>query len=368
MGDAAQDSAGKIGLELTVIILARDEQVHIARAIASVASIANQIIVVDSGSQDRTVEIAREAGARVLSHRWVNYATQFNWALAHLPTTTGWVLRLDADEVITPELADEIKRVLPQMPADIDGLLISRHMRFLSHPIRHGGVLPALMLRLFRVGRGVCEDRFMDEHIIVAGKIARLSGALIDDNRKPLSWWIEKHNHYASREVIDQLNDEYGFLPPPAHPMLDGSQPAGRKRLLKDHLYRRMPPGLRALAYFLYRYIIRFGFLDGWQGTAFHVLQGFWYRYLVDTKLREVRAHMQRNQTGPIQAIEELFGFAIAPPQPPSRSASMAMSTEPGGTEKRTNWANPSSMIETDPFGAGRSRTPSANTAHTLQP
>lgn len=290
---------------LTVIILTQDEERHIGRAIASVRDIATRILVVDSGSSDATVAIACKAGAEVMHHAWVNHAVQFNWALDQLKDQAGWILRLDADEVVTPKLSQEIKAGLP----DVDGMFIGRRIRFMGQTIRYGGLFPVQNMRLFRNGAGRCEARWMDEHIVVDGATRSLRGEIIDDNCNSLDWWIAKHNAYASREVIDVLNREYG-LETGLIEMPVGSQ-TGFKRWLKVHLYGRLPAGLRAGAYFFYRYVIRFGFLDGAQARSFHVLQGFWYRYLVDAKLAEVRREMQANGDDPVAAIRSILGIDV---------------------------------------------------------
>ncbi|WP_210530256.1 glycosyltransferase family 2 protein [Rubellimicrobium arenae] len=299
-------------MTLTTIILTRDEERHLARAIDSVRSISDRIVIVDSGSTDRTRELAASLGAEVLENPWTNHATQFNWGLDHLPAETEWVLRLDADEIVTPELAAQIAATLPTLGAEVAGVYVSRRMTFLGRAIRHGGVFPIKVLRLFRQGQGRCEDRWMDEHILVDGPTVALSGEIVDDNLNSLSWWTQKHNAYASREVVDLLNLEYGFRPHESVANLRGGQQAGVKRWLKERVYARLPGGFRAFAYFFYRYVVRMGFLDGKEGTAFHVLQGFWYRYLVDTKLHEVKTYMHRTGAPPLQAIEAVLGIRVA--------------------------------------------------------
>lgn len=279
------------------------------RALACAADIADRVVVVDSGSTDQTLAIARKAGAKVLEHPWVNHATQFNWALDQLASDTHWVLRLDADEFITDRLKDEIKQALRQLPPDIVGVYLPRRMTFLGRRMRWGGVFPSLVLRIFRHQRGRCENRWMDEHVIVDGNTTQFSGELIDDNRNSLTWWTEKHNAYASREVVDLLNLEHGFMTYETVADLGGRQQAGVKRWIKERIYSRLPGGARALAYFLYRYVVRLGFLDGKEGAAFHVLQGFWYRYLVDAKLHEVKTYMRLNNADAVTAIRDVLGI-----------------------------------------------------------
>ncbi|NRB18478.1 MAG: glycosyltransferase family 2 protein [Rhodobacteraceae bacterium] len=297
---------------LTVIILTENEECHIERALDSIQKIARRCLVVDSGSTDRTLDIAAVGGAKILHNPWVNYATQFNWALDQLPSDTEWVLRLDADEVITDSLAAEIRQNLAEFSDNIDGVFISRRMNFLGHPIRWGGLFPIKVLRLFRFGKGRCENRWMDEHIRVEGETVEFHGEIIDDNLNSLTWWTEKHNNYASREVVDLLNLEYGFMPHETVADLRSGHQAGVKRWLKENIYARLPGGFRAFAYFFYRYVVRLGFLDGKEGTAFHVLQGFWYRYLVDMKLHETRKYMRKEGVDAATAIRDVLEIDVS--------------------------------------------------------
>ena len=296
-------------MNLTVVILTRDEALHIARAIGSVQEVADRIFVVDSGSTDGTADIARGLGAEVLVHPFITQAKQFNWVLEQLPAETDWVLRLDADEVVSPELARSLAQKLPNIGPEVAGASVLRRIAFLGQPIRWGGIFPVRITRVLRHGLGRSEDRWMDEHILLDGPEIMLDGEILDDNLKPLSWWIEKHNNYASREVIEILNVEYGFLGRKIVHKPSGQ--AGVKRWLKERVYARLPGGLRAFAYFIYRYVVRLGFLDRKAGTAFHVLQGFWYRYLVDMKLHEVRIYMQLYDVNVIEAIRDVLGITI---------------------------------------------------------
>lgn len=291
-------------MTLTVVILTLDEARHIERALRSAASIADRCVVVDSGSIDDTVALARAMGAEVLTHPFVNQARQFNWALQQLPKDTGWVFRLDADEVVSDALAAEIVAFLPDLPKEVAGLTVPRRIAFMGRPIRYGGLFPVHILRIFRHGRGRSEDRWMDEHIAVDGRVKALKGEVLDDNLNPLGWWIDKHNRYASREALEVLmaEDRGGATS-------GMGRQAGVKRWLKERVYSRLPGGLRAFAYFFYRYVLRLGFLDGREGAAFHVLQGLWYRYLVDAKLHEVRLHMSRTGVDTVTAIRDILGI-----------------------------------------------------------
>jgi glycosyltransferase involved in cell wall biosynthesis len=297
--------------KIVAVILAYNEEQHLPRCITSIQNVANEIIVIDCFSTDTTLEIARKYGARILQRPWVNYATQFNWALTQLDPDTEWVLRIDADEYLTPDLIAEIQSHLLDLSPECDGVYCNRRMTFQGKLIRHGGVFPVKVLRLFRYGRGQCENRWMDEHIKVSGATADFSGELIDDNLNTLTWWTEKHNSYASREAIDLLNLEYHFMPHDSVANLRGGKQAGVKRWLKEKVYARLPGGFRALIYFVYRYFVRLGFLDGREGLTFHFLQGFWYRFLVDAKVAEVKRIMRTKKLEVIDAIEQVLGVKV---------------------------------------------------------
>jgi len=299
-------------MKIVAIVLTYNEEKHLERCIASLSGVVDEIAVVDCFSSDGTLDIARKNNARIFQHTWTNHATQFNWALTQLDAGPDWVLRIDADEYLTDELRKEIKDSLPNI-GDVDGVNFNRRMTFQGKRIRYGGVFPVKVLRLFRFGRGLCENRWMDEHIKVQGKTVDFQGELIDDNLSTLTWWTDKHNSYASREAIDLLNLEYNFMAHDSVADLRKGAQAGLKRWIKEKVYARLPRGFRAFAYFFYRYVVRFGFLDGREGTAFHFLQGFWYRYLVDAKIMEVKRYMQKQEIGIENAIEEVLGIKISP-------------------------------------------------------
>lgn len=298
-------------MKVAAIVLTLNESLHLQRCIKSLRGVVDNILVADSFSSDETVDIAEDHGARVLQHPFVNQAQQFNWALTQLDPDTDWVLRIDADEYLTPQLAEKIREGLSRIDNEIDGVFVDRRMTFQGRLIRHGGVFPVQVLRLFRYGRGECENRWMDEHIKVAGRTMRFRGELIDDNLNSLTWWTDKHNSYASREAVDLLNLEYGFMPHDSVASFRGGSQAGFKRWLKELVYARLPGGFRAFSYFLYRYFIRFGFLDGRAGFAFHFLQGFWYRYLVDAKLAEVNRYMKVNHVPVEVAIQKVLEIDV---------------------------------------------------------
>lgn len=312
MSSPLDSGSSVLTTECTVVVLTLNEELHLSRAISSVAPFADRVVVVDSGSTDRTVAIAKELGAEVLSHPFVTQARQFNWALTQLPEESGWIFRLDADEFVTDSLAKEIKDRLASLPLEVAAVSIGRRVNFLGSAVKRGGLFPVRVVRLFRYGRGRSEDRWMDEHIIADGATVDFQGEIIDDNLNTLTWWTDKHNSYASREAVELLNLEYEFMERDPSTELQAGGQAGTKRWLKQKIYARLPGGLRAFLYFLYRYIFRLGFLDGPKGTTFHILQGFWYRYLVDAKAHEVKAYMFRNDVDAVEAIKEVLGIDVA--------------------------------------------------------
>jgi glycosyltransferase involved in cell wall biosynthesis len=295
---------------LSVIVLTRDEEDNLPACLASVRALGAQVFVVDSGSTDRTVEIARAAGCQVVEHPFESHARQLNWTLDRLPIATAWAMRLDADERLTPELAHELSARLPELADDVTGLLVKRRVYFWGRWIRHGGYYPTWLLRIWRTGRARCEQRWMDEHMVVnGGRILRLAHDIIDENHKGLSFWTEKHNRYADREVKDLL-----ALQARSGSAVKLDDQPGSRRWLKENLYSRSPLFWRAGAYWLYRYVLRLGFLDGRPGLVFHFLQGFWYRFLVDAKLFEGQG--ARLQTLPLSVTsnERPVGAAMRRP------------------------------------------------------
>ena len=202
-------------MNLTAIILTLNEEIHLERCLENVLKLTSQIVVVDCFSTDKTLEIANNYGVTVLHRTWDgSHSTQVNWALnqlAALPIKTDWVIRIDADEVLTPELVSQIKNTLIETPNEVNGISCIRKIKFQGKLIRFGGVGSNRVMRLFRYGFGQSESRWMDEHIKVQGHTMALESILIDDNLRSFSWWIEKHNGYSSREAVDLLNLEFQF-------------------------------------------------------------------------------------------------------------------------------------------------------------
>ena len=261
--------------DITVIILTKNEQKNIKKCILSAKQISNRIIIVDCGSDDQTVSIAKHCGAEVYYHAWEGHAKQFNWALDNCQIATEWVFRLDADERISEELAKEINHKLAsKLSKHIDGYEMRWRVYFMGKWIKHGGTHKPYFLRLFRTGKGRVEEKLMDEHIIVKGTVHKLNSDLIHYDYKGLDAWLSKHIWYSNLEL--KMYEEQGEL--------TGGNVAQKK---KRGFYYKLPIFLRARLYYWYRYYGQLGFLDGTEGKVFIYLQAYWFRFLVDAKIYE---------------------------------------------------------------------------------
>lgn len=285
-------------VDLTVVILTKNEENNLRKCVESFQGIAKRFVIVDSFSTDRTEQLCDELNRELQSmgssldffqNKFTNHAAQFNWGLTHTHITTEWSMRMDADEEITEDLVREIDTKLPKLNAGINGVILRRRVYFLGRWIKHGGRYPELLLRIFRTGTAACEQKMMDEHIILyEGKMVEFKHDFIDNNTKDLEWWTNKHNWYSNREVLDyQMTIENRTKEAQLLENGESSKQAKRKRLIKNKGYYGLPKFFRVHLYFIYRYYFKLGFLDGPEGRIFHFLQAFWYRFLVDAKMYE---------------------------------------------------------------------------------
>lgn len=300
-------------LDLTVVILTKNEELHLQRCIENVLPIAKRIYIIDSFSTDRTLEIAKEyQQVTVLQNQWKNnYAHQFNWGLDRLPVDTQWILRLDADEYLRPELIDEIKDKLPKMNAGVSGIVLKRRHIFLGKWMRRG-IYPVKLLRIFRYGKGRCEQRLMDEHIQISeGEIVEYQNDFCDHNLNNLSWFCHKHVNYAIREAADLLDVEYGITGAAATDESKKISDQAHSKRNNKHRYAGMPLFVRSFAYFLYRYFLRGAFLEGKEGFLFTFIQGWWYRTLVDAKIFEIKSKSNGDPTKIKQILCDEYSILI---------------------------------------------------------
>jgi glycosyltransferase involved in cell wall biosynthesis len=276
---------------LAIVILTYNEEANVAQALGSVAGWADEVHILDSLSTDRTLEIARQYGCHIAQNRFENYAKQRNYALEHLPIRSEWVLFLDADEWLPDALKQEISSLIASGPRE-NGFYIKWRLIWMGRWIRRG-YYPSWILRLLRYGKGRCEDRAINEHLIVDGPTGRLRNDFIHEDRKSVTDWIAKHNGYATRESQELFNTRAAPHYREIDARLFGTQPQ-RKRWLRYRVWNRLPPLIRPFFYFFYRYILAGGFLDGREALAYHFLQGLWFPMLVDIKYLELKRYRAR--------------------------------------------------------------------------
>ncbi len=229
-------------MPLSVVIISYNEQANIGRTLETVQW-ADEIIVLDSGSSDSTVDIASSLGAKVYTEKWKGYAAQKNSAIEK--ASGDWILSLDADESVEPPLAAEIKAVVAS-PGAANGYWIARKNYFLGRWMRHGGFWPDRKLRLFRRGMGRFEERLVHETAKVSGPSATMKHALVHHAYPTLHGYIETQNRYST--LAAQMAVQRGYRG-----------------------FSVMNIVVRPLATFFYNYFLRLGFLDGAEGLALHL-------------------------------------------------------------------------------------------------
>jgi glycosyltransferase involved in cell wall biosynthesis len=269
---------------ISVIILTFNEETNLPDALNSVVGWAGEVFVVDSYSTDRTVEVALGyggQGVRVVQHAFENYSRQWNWAITRLPITSRWVLKLDADERITDAFKREVAAVLSGAAPDVEGVSFRRRIFFMGRPLHWGGLSRNYDLRMWRAGAARFEDRPVNEHALVRGRVVLLKAYVDHRDTKSVADWLDKHNRYSTLEARAQAE---GDLTGEVAARFFGS--AAERRMWLRTVYFRLPG--RAGLYFLYRYLFRLGFLDGRAGFRSAVLYAG-FLYWVDLKRAEIR-------------------------------------------------------------------------------
>lgn len=266
--------------DITAIILTKNEEVNIVDCIQSIRSVVKRIVVIDSFSTDKTVELAESLEAEVYQHPFENYARQYMYGVQKAAIQTVWILRIDADERLTPDSAGELAEICnANMETDVAGIVLRFKKNFLGKDLYHGGVYPWKKMNCYKTAKGDIEDRNMDEHIVLkSGSTVEMKHDSLHFDFKDLEYFVNKHNWYSSRESVDyfesidrkKTKEELDF-----------------KTWIKMNFYYKLPMGMRAHIYYLYRYYVRLGFLDGKEGKIYAFLQAYWYRYLVDAKIYE---------------------------------------------------------------------------------
>lgn len=300
-------------LDISVIILTYNEEIHIRRCLENVNRFASKVFVVDCYSTDKTIKIATDLGAEVVEHKWPgNQAAQFNWALDNLPISTQWVLRLDADEYLLPELVQELQDKLPSLPDDVSGVIFNRRHIFMGEWMKRG-IYPVKLLRVFRYGKGRCEQRLMDEHIqLTEGRAVEFEHDFCDHNLNDLSWFCHKHVNYAIREAIDLLDIELNLTGAAETDENKGISRQALSKRMKKHKYARQPLFWRSFVYFCYRYFLKGACLDGKIGFIWTFLQGWWYRTLVDAKIFEIKKACGNDKVKICAYLKERYGIDLS--------------------------------------------------------
>ncbi len=283
-------------IPVSIIVLTHNEESNIEPCLLSIVEWAGEVFVVDSGSTDRTLEIAARYTDKIIHHPFENYSRQRNWAQANLPLTYNWVFHIDADERVSPGLVTGLREFLINNTSaeQIAGLLVRRRIEFMGRHIKHGGIYPTYHCRIFRKQLGRCEDREYDQHFLVDGPVARIEADLIEVTASSLFSWTARHNRWAQMEAQHLMKNIENAQSGLVKPSLAGS-PIERRRWLRASVYERSPMFLRSFMYFFVRYFLRGGFLDGIPGLIYHVLHGFWFRFYVDACHYE----MKRNRGEP---------------------------------------------------------------------
>jgi glycosyltransferase involved in cell wall biosynthesis len=279
-------------LPLSVIIPVRNEAHNLSRCLESLQSV-GEVYVIDSQSTDDTVAVAESHGAKVVQFRYPGgWPKKRQWAIDTLPLAYDWILLLDADEVLTLDLAEEIRKAVQDRHTD--GYYIALNMYFLGCQLRHSGA-SFWKLSLFRKGFGRFECRLQNqdasmgdmevhEHVVVTGATRRLIFPLVHHNVESLSRYIQKHNEYSNWEAHVWLDESRNKNEQDIQPSLWGTQ-AQRRRWLRRHFLEL--PGSPIL-FFLYKYVLGLGFLDGVPGLIYCALQGIQF-FHIKAKIYELR-------------------------------------------------------------------------------
>lgn len=269
-------------VDITAIVLTKNEEQNITECINSIKDFARRIVVIDSGSTDKTVFLAKELGADIYVHKFENYARQFNWGIDNTDINTKWILRLDADERFTPALCEELKKkMLEHDEDDVNGFVLEAWLYFMGKKIKHGGSRKKKIM-VFRNGFGRIEDRKMDEHTILDSGIALpIKEKFLHYDFKDLSTYVKKLNWYATREMQDYFEDRFSSSD------FEGSEKEINLTRRKKSKYYKFPIFLRCYLYYFYCLFILGNIFNGREGRIYSYLYHFYYRWLVDAKIYE---------------------------------------------------------------------------------
>lgn len=285
---------------LSVIIPTFNDLINVSDCLASVCGWASEVILLDSFSTDGTLEIAQRYGARIVHRPRAGLDQLKNWALDNISLASEWVLFVDSDERVSLDLQKEITGIIAGGGGGFDGFYINRRFIFYGKWIRHCGWYPSWNLRLFKHRLGRYEQRDVHEHVLLNGRAGYCNHDLIHEDMRDLTDWIAKHNRYASAEAEENLRTLQGtartdFVPSLVHGAVE------RKRAITERIRIRLPVPVRSVAFFIYMYFFRLGFLDGIQGFHFCAMHAI-FEYLYGIKLWELKHYKQGAPKGGIAA------------------------------------------------------------------
>lgn len=268
---------------ITAIILTKNEEKNVGQCLKSIQNLVERMVVVDSGSTDATLEIAKSYGADIYHNDFQYYAQQFNWGIDNTDIKTEWILRIDADEVFPEQLCDEIEEIIQKNEKDVNGITIEANLYFLGRHIKHGSPKKRKMM-LFKAGIGRIEDRRRDaQSILEYGKSVSAKNKFDHYDFKSLDQYIKRCNWYATREMQDYIDYKNGVMRTDINTDADIS----KQRSKKFGIYYKAPMFFRAHLWFILNYYFKLGFLDGKEGKIFWFLECYWYRFIVDAKIYE---------------------------------------------------------------------------------
>jgi glycosyltransferase involved in cell wall biosynthesis len=272
----------KTKINVSAVVLTKNEDKHIERLIKNIIDFFSEIIVIDSYSTDKTIEILESYNIKYVQNKFLNFSDQRNFAINNNLVSNNWIFFIDADELIDEELKLELRKIFSSEITQ-SGFYINRKFIFMNKWIRYGGYYPTYLLRLFDKNKATSMG-IVNEHIKVNGTTGLIKGHLIDKNLNNFSYWINKHNLYSDLESIEYFRNETKLKFSDAK----NSQP-GLKLFLKHNLFNKIPLFFRVFIYFIYRYFIKLGFLDGYVGLIYHISQGFIFWFFVDIKIYELK-------------------------------------------------------------------------------
>ena len=260
-------------IDATAIVMTKNEEKNIVDCLKSMKGFAKRCVVIDCGSTDKTIELAKENGADVFHHEFEYYAKQFNWGIDNCDINTEWIIRLDADERFPEELNRELEQLInDNNDKPMNGIAIAADLFFLGRCMKHG-IRNKCKMMMFKRKCGRIEDRRRDAHSVI-------------------SW-------YATREMMDYID----YLHGEQESNIKTDKHILKQRKQKFGLYYKAPMFFRCWAWFLYNYICRLGFLDGKEGLVFAFLECYWYRFVVDAKILEYHI-MGGGEFGKLKAMD----------------------------------------------------------------